>query len=77
MTEQGRIAPYLRLNSEVVYLRNAYEGAFIKSLPEGVYWVKFKGKQPFKAVTKPKLSKLVTDAILEWDEITKEEYDNF
>lgn len=59
---------------EIVYFKNTFEEAVLKSVPEEGIFVKFAGKEQFKS---EKGSALVTDAILEGTEITKEEYNNF
>lgn len=66
-----------KLQTGIVYFINTFEDAAIRSYISGdtlVFHVKFKGEQEFKAQSD---NKLVTDAILEHTELTREEYDNF
>jgi hypothetical protein len=61
-----------KLRNEPIYFINDFEQAAIRSLPTGVdYWVKFKGREEFKAVPG---SKLVSEGIREYTEITEEQY---
>lgn len=63
-----------KLARDTLYFKNTFENACILSIPGGGYWVKFSNEKAFKA---KEGSKLITDAILEYNEITKEEYDSF
>lgn len=63
-----------KMAKEVVYLKYEFEDAVLKFEPNGDVWVKFKGKQAFKAKEE---SKIVTEAELQWEEITAEQYNNF
>lgn len=63
--------------SPPVYFKNSIEKAVVKSLPDSNFAVRFSGEPEFIAVTKPQLSKLVTDAILEGNEITAKEYESY
>lgn len=65
-----------RLSGRVVFLKNEFEGIVLKSTPGtgGKYYVKFAGEKPYEIKHS---SKLVTETILEWNEITKEEYNAF
>ena len=65
------------LLKQPMYIKNTYEDAVIRSSPtqSGVeYWVKFKGKHEIRPSER---SVIVTDALLEQNIITKEEYDKF
>ena len=53
---------------------NTYENAVIKSIPETGFYVKFSGEDEFLAKNG---SRLVTDGLLEYKEITEKEYNNF
>lgn len=63
-----------KFSDGIVYFKNTFEEAVLKSIPgEGIF-VKLKGGEEFKA---KKGSALVADAILEASEITKEEYNTY
>lgn len=63
-----------KLKTQIVYFKNTFEGAVIKSIPGTGYYVKFAGKQPFKAGDD---NAVVAEGILEYNEISKKTYDNF
>jgi len=63
-----------KLQQETVYFKNPFEKAVIKSIPGQGYQVKFKGKEPFEA---QKGSEVVTDGILQYSEISEQEYNDF
>ena len=70
----------LRRTKKVVYISYDWEDCIIKSIPvedgSNECWVKFKGREPFKAKLE---SILVCDAFLETDikEITEKQYNDF
>lgn len=56
-----------------VFFKDDIEGMLFRSVPEQGLWAKFKGgSEEWK--TSARQSKIVTDAILAGDEITREEY---
>jgi hypothetical protein len=70
-----------KLGREIMYFTNTFEEAAIKSVPPAAaikhipgIWAKFKG-QPEYSISGE--SNLVNEAILEYNEITKEQYDNW
>ena len=67
-----------KVKKQEVYFLNTYEEAAIRSVPtktEGIiYYVKFKGEKTFQA---EKGSTIIADALLEYKEITKEEYNSY
>ena len=63
-----------KLQTEIVFFMNTYENAVIKSIPETGFYVKFSGEDEFLAKNG---SRLVTDGLLEYKEITEKEYNNF
>ena len=65
-----------RLNEGHVYLMNEFEECVMKHLPgESPKWFcKFKGEKEY---TLNHSTNLVTETYLEWNEITKEEYNAF
>ena len=65
-----------KLNEGHVYLLNEFEGCVMKHLPgESPEWFcKFKGKPEY---TLHHSTVLVTETYLEWNEITKEEYNEY
>lgn len=69
MTIQKRLA-----NGETVYLRQGFEDAIIKLTPSErgtIAEVKFRGEKPYEVSTS---AVIVTDATLENDQTTEEEY---
>ena len=73
MKERERVE---RLSSGVVFLRNEFEGIVLKSTPgvTGKFFVKFPGERG-EAV--PHSHRMVTETVLEWNEITDKEYSEF
>ena len=67
---------YQRLKAGTVYLRNEIEDAVVKSIPgdSDQWYAKLPGGIPYLV---HQSTKMVTDAWLEWIEISKEEYDEF
>ena len=65
---------YKKMISEPVYFRYDFEDCVVRSEPRVGWFVKFKGKVEFKATNG---SKLIAEAELQRDIITKEEYDNY
>jgi hypothetical protein len=70
-----------RLINDSVYLRNKYENIVLKTIPgkecKGIgvyYYVKFPGEEPYELNYS---TKLVTDTLLEWDEISKKDFESF
>jgi len=63
-----------KMRTEVVYFRNTFEDAVIKSTPLEGYLVKFKGREPFTATDS---NSVVAEGILEYNEISKKEFDRF
>lgn len=63
-----------RLLIEPIYLDYDFEHCVVRSEPGNGCFVKFEGETEFKAKHG---SKLVTEALLGRNEITKEQYDNF
>jgi protein tyrosine/serine phosphatase len=65
-----------RLINDSVYLRNKYENIVLKTIPgkECKYYVKFPGEEPYELNYS---TKLVTDTLLEWDEISKKDFESF
>jgi len=65
-----------RLGRGPVYLRNEWEGTVLRSIPGNneEWYVKFPGEQEYKVHHS---TPMVTDAFLEWEEITEEEYSTF
>ena len=65
-----------RLNEGHVYLMNEFEGCVMKHLPgESPEWFcKFEGEKEY---TLHHSTNLMTETYMEWNEITKEEYDAF
>lgn len=59
---------------EPVYLRNEYEGMAFKYISGGKTFAKFKGGKEWEAHPR---SKIKHDTLMERDEITQEEYENF
>ena len=60
--------------SKTIYKKYPFENAFIRYYPADNSFMKFSGKPEFK--TSMKESKVFTEAFLNGEEITKEEYDN-
>lgn len=63
-----------KLTEQPVYFEYPFEEAVLRSIPNAGIFIKFKGKAEFKS---KEGSEVVTDAILEHKEITKQQYDNF
>lgn len=63
-----------RLKTQVVYLKNEFEQAVIRSMPSGVRFVKIKGMKEFQAHPD---SALVADAVIDGEEISKSQYEAF
>lgn len=63
-----------RLKSSPVFLRNEFEGAVLRSTPEGKFYARFPGDEEYEIHFS---TNLVTDALLDWVEITKSEYEKF
>ncbi len=65
-----------RLLSGPVFLRNKLEGVVIKSIPgeQIKFFVRFPGGKEYEIHP---ATHLVTDALLEWTEITEQKYKNF
>ena len=65
-----------RLKSGPVFLRNNLEGTVIRSVPgeDPKFFAKFPGEKEYKIHYS---TKMVNNALLEWDEITESEYMNF
>jgi hypothetical protein len=61
-----------KLCIQTVYFEYPFEDAYFRSEPGGEYFVKINGQPEFKAL---KDSKLITDALLEYREITKDQYE--
>jgi hypothetical protein len=72
MTEKERNK---RLQNETIYLRNEFEDIVLRSTPgeKGKFYVKFPGESEYEIAHS---TNLVTETLLEWDEITEEEYKN-
>jgi hypothetical protein len=60
-----------RIPTEEVYLRYDFENVFVKSIPKKGYWLKFKGEEEFEV---PHDHRIVTEALLEYSEISKKKY---
>lgn len=65
---------YKKMRIEPIYFRYDFEDCVVRSEPGVGWFVKFKDKPEFKAVHG---SKIVAEAILGMDMITKDEYDNY
>lgn len=64
-----------RIGREEIFLLNDYEEMAFRITEDPVeYFAKFKGEKEFGAKSD---SKVLTDAILEQKELTKEEYNSF
>ncbi len=71
MKEEERIRRFL---GGPVYLKNEFEGIVLRMIPEGRYYAKFAGKKEYSI---ERSTNLVTETWLEWDEITRDEYNKF
>ena len=62
-----------RLKSAPVYLSNEFAGVVIRSVPgpRGVFFAKFPGEKDWPIASS---TETITDALLEWNEITHREY---
>jgi hypothetical protein len=65
-----------RLKSGPVFLKNEFEGCVIRSVPgsRSSFFAKFPGEKEYPISSS---SIIVTETLLEWSEITKEEYNAF
>lgn len=64
-----------RLKSDAVYLRNELEGSVLRSVPgKAEFFARFSGKPEYPIHFS---TKMVTDALTAWDEITKQQYERF
>ena len=63
-----------KLLTKTVFFKNTFEEAVIKSVPGEGFFVKFKGHTEFKAKDR---SEVVTEGILEYNEITEKTYNDF
>lgn len=63
-----------RITSAPVYLRNTYEGLVFRSTTEGRFFARWPGESEYE-IKRP--SNILTDTLLEWNEITEEEYERF
>ena len=73
MTERER---HERLMKGNVYLKNEFENIVLRSTPgkNGKFYVKSPGKREREINYS---TNLVTETLLEWEEITEEEYNNY
>lgn len=64
-----------RIGKEELYLLNDYEDAVVRITASPIqYFIKFKGRREQQA---PEASRIVADAIITPEPITKEAYDQF
>ena len=68
------IAASKRLKSAPVFLRNKFEGAVLRSTTEGKFYARFPGDKEYEIHFS---TDFVTDAILDWAEITESQYTDF
>lgn len=80
MTDAQRLDFLTRIENGTppVYFKSSLENAVVKSLPDNKFEVRIKNAETF--ISEPldgKLSKLVTDGMIEAAEITAEEFERF
>lgn len=63
-----------KLQNNVVFFKNSFEGAAIKSDPKNGFFAKFAGEEEYPVKQE---TQLVTEALLEYSEITEAEYNKF
>jgi len=63
-----------RLKSGPVFLRSPFEDTVIRTTTTGKFFARLSGGREYKV---DHSTKMVNDAILEWDEITEAEYQKF
>ena len=63
-----------RLTAGPVFLRNEFEGAVLRSTTKGKFYARFPGKEEYEINFS---TNLVTEALLDWVEITESTYERF
>lgn len=63
-----------KLHEQTVFLINQFDSIAVKSVPAKGYFIKFKGE---KEVFVQKSNSVILDLIVEYREITEEEYNKF